>query len=506
MTHWIKYFTLLLLISFSCVVQAKHKKTHHLAHSSPPQKTHSQKISLQKNIIGSQALGTEINHILQSVNERTSISIAIKSMDHGEMLYTKNEQELLTPASTMKIMTAEAALLYLGSDYQFTTALLTDTVNINNGIVNGNIYLVLNGDPTLTYTDLIHLMDALNQQHIQEIVGNVYIDTTAFDQANYGPGWEWDDKRNCFAAPINASIINHNCLSLQMTPGTKIGQIANIIPSSQYYYATINNNVITKRAHTHSCFIQLGMDENNSISLSGCMPKGKYAWGFSTTISNVAAYNKALIQSLLQHFNILIKGYVSTGTASTHLSNIASHQSEPLSTLVKNMLKMSDNIIASSLFKKLGEYYTQQPGSWENGSLAVKSILKNKAAVNTDGLQIIDGSGLSRDNKIQAMQLLQVLDYAYHDPSTHNEFISSLPIASVDGTLKHRLYNVKNKVHAKTGTMQGVTSLAGYVIDKNNETIAFAIIVNTHKENIWHYREIEDKIVTVLANYSRDSS
>ena len=272
------------------------------------------------------------------------------------------------------------SLLYLGSDYHFTSSLLTDAVNINNGIVNGNVYLVLSGDPTLTYTDLIDLITPLNQQHIQEITGNVYIDTTAYDQANYGPGWEGDDKRNCFAAPINASIINHNCLSLQMSPGKKIGQIANIVPNPHYYYAAINNEVVTKRAHLRSCYIQLGMDESNTLSLSGCMPKGKYAWGFSTTISDVLAYNKSLIQNLFQHYNISVKGSIMTGLAPDHLASIASHESKSLNILVKEMLKMSDNIIAGSLFKKLGETYAHQPGSWQNGSIAVKTILKNKAA------------------------------------------------------------------------------------------------------------------------------
>jgi D-alanyl-D-alanine carboxypeptidase/D-alanyl-D-alanine-endopeptidase (penicillin-binding protein 4) len=492
-TRWIKLLILWTLIFFSCVAHAKHKKIHHVT-LSKHLKPHV--------IIGSKALTEELNHIIGSMDNKANVGISIKSMTHGDTLYAKNDQALLTPASIMKIMTAETALLYLGSNYQFPTTLLTDASKMDNGIINGNVYLVHSGDPTLTYNDLIDLMLTLRFQQIQTITGNVYIDNTAYDQSNYGPGWEVNDKLNCFAAPINASIINHNCLSLQIVPGNAPGKLANIIESPRYYYGTVTNDVITKRAHTRTCYVQLGIDENNTISLSGCIPKGKYTWGLSTTISDVMIYNKSLTKNLFQQYAIHVQGTVDAGTAPHHLSTIASHESKPLSVLIKEMLKMSDNIIAGSLFKKIGEHYTNQPGTWENGSVAVKKILHDKASVNTAELNIVDGSGLSRDNKIKAAQILQVLDYAYHDPSTNSEFISSLPIAGIDGTLKHRLYNVAKKVHAKTGTMQGVTALAGYVVNQN-ETIAFVIMVNEQHENIWQYREMEDKIVTALANYSR---
>jgi D-alanyl-D-alanine carboxypeptidase/D-alanyl-D-alanine-endopeptidase (penicillin-binding protein 4) len=496
MRFWKKLLILWIIGCFSCVAEAKHKKH---VNSTATSRAH----TLPRSINGSQALIAEINSIVSSMDGKAVVGVDIKSMKYGDTLYTKNEQSLLTPASIMKIMTAEAALLYLGSEYKFPTTLLTDASGMNGGVINGNVYLVHSGDPTLTYNDLTDLMVTLRSQQIQGVAGNVYIDNTAYDQSNYGPGWEWDDKRSCFAAPINASIINHNCLSLQIEPGSSPGRVANVIESPRYYYAAISNAVMTKQPHTRACYVQLGINDNNTISLSGCMPKGKYVWGVSTTISDVMEYNKSLLQSLFKKFSIRVNGNVVAGTAPPNLSAIATHQSKPLNVLIKEMLKMSDNIIAGSLFKKIGEYYTRQPGSWERGGFAVKKILGEKALVNTAELSVIDGSGLSRDNKVKPAQMMQVLDYAFHDVSTSYEFISALPIAAVDGTLKHRLYNVAGRVRAKTGTMQGVVSLAGYVVNKDKEAIAFVIIVNGRNGNIWQYREMEDKIVTALANYSR---
>jgi serine-type D-Ala-D-Ala carboxypeptidase/endopeptidase (penicillin-binding protein 4) len=506
MRVWNLLIILWIMMCFSSVAEAKYKK--HKKHIQSTSQSHeirkSHEHSKNHSINGPDALTAELNDIVRSVDAIALVGIDIKSMKYGDTMYTKNDQHLFTPASIMKMMTAEAALLYLGPDYKFPTTVLTDAQGMNNGIINGNIYLVHSGDPTLTYNDLTDLMVTLRSQQIQGIAGNVYIDNTAYDQSNYGPGWEWDDKRSCFAAPINASIINHNCLSLQMTPGSRPGRAANVIESSHYYYAAISNAVMTKQAHTRTCYVQLGINENNTISLSGCMPKGNYVWGFSTTISDVMQYNKSLIQSLFKRFAIHVNGNVKEGAAPPNLSAIATHQSKPLNVLIKTMLKMSDNIIAGSLFKKMGEYYTRQPGSWERGGLAVKKILSDKASVNITELNVIDGSGLSRDNKVKPAQMMQVLDYAFHNGPTRYEFISSLPIAGVDGTLKHRLYNVAGRVRAKTGTMQGVVSLAGYVVNKDKEPIAFVIIVNGRNGNIWKYREMEDKIVTALANYSRN--
>jgi serine-type D-Ala-D-Ala carboxypeptidase/endopeptidase (penicillin-binding protein 4) len=166
------------------------------------------------------------------------------------------------------------------------------------------------------------------------------------------------------------------------------------------------------------------------------------------------------------------------------------------------MMKKSDNIIAGALFKKLGQVYSKRPGSWENGGIAVEKILSTKIGVNTSGMRIIDGSGLSRYNQITPHQMMQVLDFAYHHNGTNYEFVSALPIAGVDGTLKHRMYNIARKVRAKTGTIHGVVSLAGYAASSNKEPIAFVIMINGRNSG-WSYKELEDKIVTLLTQYQR---
>lgn len=370
-------------------------------------------------------------------------------------------------------------------------------------ILQGNLYVVLSGDPSLTYSDLVDLLLTLKSQQIQGISGNVYIDNTAYDQRVYGPGWEEDDKNYCYAAPISASIINHNCLSFQVAPAKIPGRMAQVVTSPNYFYPTIKNFVITKAARTHACNVHLSKNENSAITIEGCMPKGQFSWGISYVVTDVDDYNRALFKSVLRQLGVQTQGAVLLGRAPTNLSLIGQHASKPLRLLINEMLKKSDNIIAGALFKKLGQLYTHQAGSWENGSFAVSQILNKQTGMNTQGLRVLDGSGLSASNLTTPAQLMQVLDFAYHNYATSYEFISSLPIAGIDGTLKRRMGNIAGKVRAKTGTISGVVSLAGYTVTADREPLAFVIMVNGSKGLGWSYRAIEDKIATTLTRYKR---
>ncbi|MCC2667227.1 MAG: dacB [Gammaproteobacteria bacterium] len=482
-----KCWRIIILLAFVCGIAVGIMQTSAYAYSAP--------------IDGKQNLIAALNQLTRGADAGADVGIQIKSMRSGEVLFSKNAQDLLIPASVMKILTAEAALLYLGPNYTFPTRLSTDASRIKGGVINGNVYLIHSGDPSLTYTDLTDLLITLKSRHIKEIKGNVYIDTTAYDQANFGPGWIWHDKQYCYAAPINASIINHNCLSFKILPAKVAGHRASIIPNPHYYYSGIENSVITNKSKRfHPCYMQL-TNTASGISISGCIPKGRYASGATTVIQDILGYNKSLMHWLFRRYGIQVNGTITAGSAPSNLHLIAVHQSKPLYLLVKEMLKKSDNVIAGSLFKKMGELYSRQPGSWKNGSEAVKQILAQKADVNSSQLSILDGSGLSSANRIKPAQMMQVLNFAFHHSQTNEQFISALPIAGVDGTLKHRLYNVARRVYAKTGTISGVTSLAGYVINKSKEPIAFVIIVNRRHGNIWKYRKMEDEIVTALANY-----
>ncbi len=491
----LRYLLISLWIGFCCLhpSQAKQKKhkppTHTVASAKTP-------------IYGTLQLVSEINKAISESNYNAYIAVYVKSMKYGDSLYARNIYRPLTPASTLKILTAEAALLFLGPNYHFSTQLFTDAKGVKNGVLQGNLYVVLSGDPSLTYYDLADLIYSLKNQQIHAISGNVYIDNTAYDQRFYGPGWEWQDKKYCYAAPISASIINHNCLSFKVTPSNVSGRNAQVVTSSHYFYPQIKNAVVTKANRTKTCALRLSTSPSSIIAIDGCMPRGRYAWGVSYVVANIPEYNRALFKSLVKQMGIDVYGTVTFGSAPNNLSLIGQHLSKPLTSLINDMLKKSDNVIAGALFKKLGQLYTHQPGSWENGSLAVSRILSKQAGINITGMRILDGSGLSPNNLATSAQMMQALDYAYHHP-INIPFISALPIAGVDGTLKHRMGNIARKVQAKTGTISGVASLAGYAVNADKEALAFVIMINGSKGLGWRYKTLEDKIATVLTRHKR---
>lgn len=463
-----------------------------------------QETSWARAIYGTAQLIDEINRIIAASNPKANVGIYVKSMKHGDSLYARNVDRPFAPASTLKVLTAEAALLYLGADYRFSTQLLTDALTIKSGILQGNLYIVLSGDPSLTYYDLEDLLLTLKSQQIQGISGNVYIDNTAYDRRFYGPGWDKKDKDYCYAAPISASIINHNCLSFKVTPSKKPGTAAQVVTSSKYFYPVIRNSVITKVGkRSHSCALHLSKSSRSVIAIDGCMPRGRSALGVSYVVSDIPDYDRALFKNLLRRLSVRVYGNVTFGSAPQNLSMVGQHASKPLRLLINEMLKKSDNIIAGAIFKKLGQLYSSKPGSWETGSLAVSAILSKQTGMNTMGLRILDGSGLSPYNLATPAQMMQVLDFAYHHYPTSYEFISALPIAGVDGTLKHRMSNIARKVRAKTGTISGVVSLAGYVESAGKETLAFVIMINGTKQSGWQYRALEDQIALALTRYIR---
>ena len=459
--------------------------------------------SIASGVYGRDQLANHLNGFINENKDSADIGVYVKSMKNGDLLYARNIYQPLTPASTLKVLTAEAALLFLKPEYRFSTQLLTDAKSIKDGILQGNLYIVLSGDPSLTYNDLIDLLLNLKTYQIKGIAGNIYIDGTAYDDHYFGPDWIVKDKNYCYGAPISASIINHNCLPIRVLPSKITGQIAEVETSPNFFYPTIRNTVVTKPNHTRACGLHFSSDLNSGIGIDGCMSKGRDPFGISYVVTDIPEYNRALFGGVLNQLSVKVQGKVLFGKAPKNISLIAYHASEPLTDLITDMLKKSDNIIAGALFKKVGQLYTQQPGSWENGSFAVSQILSKRAGVNTSRSRILDGSGLSPSNLTTPLQMMQVLEFAYHHTPTTDAFVSALPIAGIDGTLKHRMGNIAYKVRAKTGTISGVVALVGYVTSANREILAFVIMINGNKGLTWKYKEMEDNIATALTRYKR---
>jgi serine-type D-Ala-D-Ala carboxypeptidase/endopeptidase (penicillin-binding protein 4) len=440
-----------------------------------------------------------INGILDTYAADANVGIIVKSMDNGAVLYSRNAEHFFMPASTMKILTAITALSYLGNDYTFVTKIAANSQNIENGVLNSDIYIHFDGDPSLTKDDVEELIADLVKQGIQKINGNVYIDDYVYDQKKYGRGWMWDELNLCYAAPTTGAIVDKNCFWLQLSPSQE-GSTASItkadalIPS----YSAVLTKTLQKSS---DCPLDIRATDNNEYYLSGCIKPQKVPVDLHIAVNNPRIYAGNLVSSLLQKYAISVTGkigFAQTGQAGYVL---ASHSSVPLNELVKKMMKHSDNLIADSLYKKIAANYFGSAGTWINGNKAIKQLLTNNTAIDLTKLKMFDGSGLSRYNLISPNQMMQLLLFAYNNQAINNAFVDSLPISGIDGSLRWRMgkNGMQQRVRAKTGTMTGISSLAGYVDTISHKKIAFVIVFNSFPESPRKYAKVEDKICEVLA-------
>ncbi len=211
-------------------------------------------------------------------------------------------------------------------------------------------------------------------------------------------------------------------------------------------------------------------------------------------------YAKVLIENYLMQNRIAFQGPIDIQQAPNIANTLAVHLSPPLNAIIKTLLKESNNLYTNSILKQIGAVYYQSQGTWENGLNAVKQILSTPAAIDFNQSRLFDGSGLSRYDSVSPHQLAQLLKYAYSQPKIKPDLWDALPIAGQDGTLRGRLISsVKSQsVHAKTGTMKGVSALAGYIETLHNGLLAFVIITNGPEDDHRAYKNFEDRVCRFL--------
>lgn len=389
-----------------------------------------------------------------------------------------HSQQMALPASTQKVITALAALLQLGPDFRFTTTLETKG-SLEGGLLKGDLIARFGGDPTLRRQDIRNMVATLKKAGVQRIEGNVLIDTSVFASHDKAPGWPWNDMTQCFSAPPAAAIVDRNCFSISLYSAQKPGDLA-FIRVASYYPVTMFSQVRTLArgsAEAQYCELDVVPGDLNRYTLTGCLPQRSEPLPLAFAIQDGASYAGVILKSELTQAGITYSGTLLRQTLANDPGTVlATTQSAPLHDLLRIMLKKSDNMIADTVFRTIGHARLGVPGTWRAGSDAVRQILRQQAGVDLGNTIIADGSGLSRHNLIAPATMMQVLQYiAQHDNELN--FISMLPLAGHDGSLQYRAglhqAGVDGKVSAKTGSLQGVYNLAGFITGASGQKIAF---------------------------------
>ena len=457
-----------------------------------------------------QLLRSEIETILRDpLLAASNVGLKMISLSNGEVLYEKDADKLYHPASTMKLITAATALVKLSPNYRLHTTLYAD--GIEDSCVTGNLYLKGRGDPRFASVDLEKMIEKLIALGVKSVGGDIIVDESHFDDVRLGKGWMWDDgPLGGYYSHLSALTINHNGVYLRVSPGDKIGNSVHVNLEPPTQYMKIINEAKTaaaSEATTLNIKRQWQPEEANVLTIRGSMEIGQAEVSRRVDVVEPALYCGTLLKEMLAQKGIMLQGEVRYGEVPDGSMEIANHVSTSLAHILWEMNKSSDNLTAELILKSIGAELNGAPGTARKGILAINAFV-SEIGLDSSRYTFADGSGVSRYNLVTASMLTSLLAYMFREFAVMPEYLASLPIAGVDGTLKRRMKDMEAEgiLRAKTGTMRGVSTLAGYTMTVDGEILGFAILMSNYKGSAKIRRSLQDKIGDVLSRFSRESN
>ena len=447
-----------------------------------------------------------LDKIIEEYAGKSNVGVEVVSLRSGLRLYQKNAENLFIPASCLKLFTGASALAMLGPDYTFATTIWTDGQIVDKKL-QGNIYIKGTGDPELQSKNLEELVFQLKLAGIEEITGTLYVDNSDFDGVTQGPGWMWDDEPEYWNSPMDALTVNHSCLKLWICPGDDCSKPAKIFVHPKTSFVSVENLSKTiEETNSNLAVFRRVAASKNLIQIKGVIAKTSEPITYEVSLDQPHLYTGHLFLEMLGKQNITISSGIEEKQIPENGIQLAEYRSRPIALIVQKMMKDSDNLYADCLFKKTGQRRFGTMGSWSNASQAVREFLAHKIGLNTSEMVVLDGSGLSRYNLVSPRQFVQFLIEIKKSYPYATEFLASLPISGVDGSLKMAMDDGRllSKVKAKTGSMRGVRTISGYVTTKEGEELAFSIMINGFIEPRPKESRLENEICKYMAMYSRE--
>lgn len=430
--------------------------------------------------------------------------VLIVDPERGDTLYSRDAGKLFIPASNMKIVTSAVALDLLGPDFRYSTPVLARG-ELRNGVLDGDLLVAGRGDPTVSDASagdamlpLRALADSVYARGVRRVRGSVAAFGNAFPDANAGIGWSWDDFDETYGAFTDELLFNEGFSEIHVTAGAQPGTPPTMrtTPAKQFPGVRIEATTVVRAGRDTVAHLDAVKDTaRGDVVLRGTIPAGDSAVVYVTHPNPSAAFIAAFRETLADR-GIGI-GDSSVSPAS-RLDTLAVMRSAPLSTILANFLKPSQNQIGEMLFKTVALQRT------DTGSLAAARRIVGERlrawGARDDGFVVWDGSGLSRMDLVSPETLVRVLDAMRRAPS-FPWYERALPLAGFDGTLANRMRGTRAdaNVRAKTGTLSAVRSLSGYVTTRDGRMLLFSILCNNYVVPTSFITRLQDTITARLA-------
>ncbi|MHB8579361.1 MAG: D-alanyl-D-alanine carboxypeptidase/D-alanyl-D-alanine endopeptidase [Ignavibacteriaceae bacterium] len=400
-------------------------------------------------------LKKKIENILTKVPEQTVSAIIIFNPQTQDTIFSENIADTVIPASNTKLFTTATALNLMGGDFILSTKILS-IVRVRNGVLNGNLYIKGYGNSVFTDQDLIEMVKELKNKGIKEIHGNIIGDDTYFDDDYSRDDWINDELTNYRLPPVSALVLDRNRTAVRERIRVRVRRRRYRIK-----YVTVYKDV-----------------------------------------SNPPLFVAQALRAELVRNGIRVTGMAEKGITPNNAETLA-ESTILLKDLIKIMDKHSDNFLAECLFKTIGAVSTGEQGNSFYSTQAVMRFIKDNG-IFSKGTSLVDGSGLSRYDLVTVGAIGGVLEKMYFDQKNYKDFYNALSIAGVDGTLRNRLTGTpaENNFHGKTGTLNGVSSLSGYLRLTNGTDLIISIVFQYSNKGANYYRGIENEIVTALSEWN----
>ena len=431
------------------------------------------------------------------------VGVAVVDVESGKPVYSRNELGLFNPASNVKLFTTAAALAMLGPEYRWKTVVYAEG-GVSGGELHGKIYLKGHGDPTLVIEDLWRLVSDLGQTGLKKVSGELVVDDTFFDDVRVGPGFDQKQEDLPFRAPNGALSLNYNAVGVHVNPGPAEGAPAKVVIDPATPYFTVINEARTVAVGRTALTVESrDAVDHTEIRVTGRINVRSGGEVQRRRVTHPDLYTAWAFKELCKRRGINIAGNVARGAVPPGARALAAHYSQPLGVAVRDVNKTSNNFMAEQILKTLGAETGGRPGTWQKGIDAVAAFL-DKLGIPAGAYKMTNGSGLYDSYRFTPVQLVTLLVRSYKDFRFAADFVGSLGLAGADGTVGHRMGGglAERYVRAKTGTLQGVSCLAGYAGAPGKPPLAFAILMNDLSDAGGNRaRRAQDQIAEALVTY-----
>ncbi|NBW98673.1 D-alanyl-D-alanine carboxypeptidase/D-alanyl-D-alanine-endopeptidase [bacterium] len=459
------------------------------------------------------AVRERLNRIVEQVlpikkGKDLKAGIIVGSVSTGEVFYEKNADSLLIPASVSKVFTSYAALKKLKPGFTFKTSVYYSGI-ISEGRLSGDLYVKGSGDPSLVSERMWMLVNEFVRSGIKHVMGRIIIDSSYFDSEKNPESRPKYLKDQAYNAPVGAFSFNFNTTTVFVIPGEAPGRPPKVYTDPENSYIDVVNQATTGKPGSNNT-VQVSRtdyvkgDIGDTVLLRGSIPQGGKEMRFYRNIVNPALYAGHMLKTFFEQRGVRIEGAIAEGTVPGNAKEILEFNSIPLWQIVWGLNKFSNNFVADQLMKKIGAEMWGPPGTLQKGLATVQDALED-LGISKQSYTIVDGSGLTRSTQVTPRQIYKVLVGAHRDFSLYPEFIASFGVAGEDGTLRNRLPTSVGQatLRAKTGSLDGVASLAGYVPSRDGELLAFAIILNDPQLQHGRMTGWVDQIAKAVRDISR---